>query len=65
MSEPNWEEQLRERARVAGITFDEDQVPSLAASLGVALTALVSYRALLRPWDEPAIAFDARISREP
>ncbi len=65
MSEPNWEEIARARAKIAGITFDEDQVASVATGLGRSLTALAEYRAKLRSWDEPAIAFDSRIERQP
>ena len=65
MSEPNWEEITRERAAIAGITFDDDQFASVAAGLARTLTALEGYRAMLRTWDEPAITFDPRIERQP
>ena len=65
MSEPDWQELLRERAKVVGITFDEAQVPLLAKSFGSTLSALEEYRSQLRSWDEPPTTFDARITRQP
>jgi hypothetical protein len=54
---------MRERARVAGVTFDEAQVPAILKTVSAALEALAAFDARANKFVEPPLTFDARVPR--
>ena len=57
------EDDLRERAKVAGIEFDEPQVAAVLKTVSGALAALGAFDTRANKFSEPPLTFDARVRR--